>query len=92
MKIRLEIDKPDGQKPLLKGLWLQGFGWVVGGDFGGDITIYGEVNLSGVSKDGLLSLSERSRVKRSLPKIKRFLARVRKWYWNNDEIWEVRDR
>lgn len=40
MKIRIDINKlSDGDKPELIGVWIEGFGWVLGGAKDGDITL-----------------------------------------------------
>ena len=37
--IRIDIDNPEGQQPKLIGLWIEGFGWIVGGHRGGRATL-----------------------------------------------------
>ena len=43
MKIRIDIDNPRGKKPILVGVWVQGFGWVLGGQHNGVLTITGKL-------------------------------------------------
>lgn len=78
MKIKIDIEDPMGEKPELVGLWIQGFGWVVGGVESGQMCFSGEI------KSPTLERGIRST-------FRAFLKRVRKWDpWKNDKTWKIR--
>lgn len=37
--VRIDIDNPMGDEPVLRGLSISGFGWIVGGDKSGQLTL-----------------------------------------------------
>jgi hypothetical protein len=43
MEIRLDVNKPRGKKPVLVGIWIEGWGWVMGGCKSGDLVMTGDI-------------------------------------------------
>lgn len=73
IKIRLDVDNPTGKKPKLVGLWMTGFGWIIGGSGNGSLILSGEI----VANDPRTNLS----------KLRTFLRRVTHWNYAKEDLW-----
>jgi len=87
MNVRLEIKNPEKEIPELTGLWIKGFGWLVGGDTLGDITIYGKIVPTQSNLN--LPLSGEIQVKKQTKAVKKFLARIEDRSFG-DKLWKTK--
>jgi hypothetical protein len=68
VKIRIDINHPYGKNPELVGLWLQGFGWVLGGIKNGKAAIRAELRLEKDFRFNALDLATTKRMMNRMEK------------------------
>lgn len=52
MEIRIDIENPLSEEPELIGLWLEGFGWIVGGGRNGSLSFRGSIKKNDIIQGG----------------------------------------